>query len=883
MFKYMTEQPVLTVTKRDRISYINVDSSQRNLYPINAYEPNFRKLPNQPLLFTDGSNKITITDPNHTFRSGDLISINNVVNPPVVLDNVISIKSASRYVRIRHPNHGFSLSGLYDSENPELFRRVNYVDSNIAGLERTEIAPDTVKYYILREQSRALFVNIRGVRGEGVSGDFIGNIPVNTINGTKQIVLIFRNKNGVFELETDSYLIELEETSNINYTDVRRENVFINSLMIYGIPLNMINSGTPISAQQRIPFLTIFQTTDDSYTVEVSFPAIVPQTLSSAGGNNIIVRRVISSTPGYPNPSSYVIPLTRTFRNIIQSRVIASSFPNSQRTINKSNNRIYWRDLDSGPNIYYIEVPSGNYSADCLTRVMESLFSRVPLFRYAPNSEFITAMDMNEQYDGDNYKFHIINVNINTETDIVSFSSFREIILRDRLNEPLIINIPNNRVIFTQAGDLMSATILRNIYNLSVSPFLEDETMFVLVTPDSHKFIDRRFPYTYGNMYRYLSRIGINNYFSYTTIREDRKAFLMNFMLNETQRELNSINTSTKLINFTYNPLTRIINLPDHRLSIGDVIITDQFDSINNNVRIYEIDSIIDEDNFRVFQYSIERGMKIIYGNLLINFYETVLSIDVTPVIIKNKTLSFVDIIPLPTADDMMIINHRNHNLIVGDRIQISGSVSVNRTPNDVINTEHIIFRVIDNNSYAVRLSPYTPLSEVVIQYNTVSLVYPVQLQLLFNFKNTMGNYLGFRQVGEETSITEFAHIITNQSPYEIPNDYTALGDEYIPPIKKLSFTGPDYCYIQCPQLGINTYQNTRPVQNVITKIRWWDIPGTVVFDSFEPAISLYDDPIRNISFLQINIVNRDGTLVEFNGLNHSFTIEITEAYKQLN
>ena len=59
--------------------------------------------------------------------------------------------------------------------------------------------------------------------------------------------------------------------------------------------------------------------------------------------------------------------------------------------------------------------------------------------------------------------------------------------------------------------------------------------------------------------------------------------------------------------------------------------------------------------------------------------------------------------------------------------------------------------------------------------------------------------------------------------------------------------------------------------------IKWSENPGNVVFDSFVHTNKVFDSPLPSLSSLHIDIYHPDGRLVEFNGLDHSFVLEITE------
>ncbi len=55
--------------------------------------------------------------------------INNVISKNVILQDIISIKKGSRFIRINHINHGISLFGLYDNMDDEQFMMINNVEN----------------------------------------------------------------------------------------------------------------------------------------------------------------------------------------------------------------------------------------------------------------------------------------------------------------------------------------------------------------------------------------------------------------------------------------------------------------------------------------------------------------------------------------------------------------------------------------------------------------------------------------------------------------------------------------------------------------------------------------------------------------------------------
>lgn len=73
----------------------------------------------------------------------------------------------------------------------------------------------------------------------------------------------------------------------------------------------------------------------------------------------------------------------------------------------------------------------------------------------------------------------------------------------------------------------------------------------------------------------------------------------------------------------------------------------------------------------------------------------------------------------------------------------------------------------------------------------------------------------------------------------------------------------------------IKTFYTFGPIRNGFAKILLSDCPGKVLFDTFVPMIHYYEDPLNELFELHIAFYNPDGTLVNFHGKDHSFTLEI--------
>ncbi|XWV26491.1 hypothetical protein QJ857_gp0578 [Tupanvirus soda lake] len=969
---YMNTDQQKNINTQKYISYIHVDSSRRNIQPINNYDELY-SLPPYPLYFTNESSKITVNFPNHPFQINDRVALSNVVSKNVMLNNALMVKKNSYFVRIFHQNHGLSFHGLYDPTNENEFTKIGYVDMLPTSYTENEDIPDSNQYYILKDNATInLMIQLSNIKGSDHTRTFIGNIPINYLNKKHNVYLLFIKNEQTFYSDPNSYMIILERKSSINYMDgvnyikqrngktstIATNNIYIKFHNLYGVPLNYLNSGTPINENSKYPYVTVLSITENTFTIDTNYNAIVDPDNSfynnedvtnldfdgtillnsnKGGGGQVYVRKISETIPGYPNPNSYVYKLDKTYKNVIQAKIIASEFPNSQRIINNSpddiiNNKLYWRNLDDGDYIYQLSIEPGNYSPIELKNAIETAFNSTIHYKYTDeyNAGIIPAIIQkytpsdNLIYDENGYnKYHIVDVDISDTTDKVTFSSYKELVLQDKTDSIRIITIPDDIIEFTMAEDLRKNFGINidnpnkpNIAPFPIKPFdPSNNVLFIYFTPAIHMRIQNQFPYAYGNLYKYVNHNndfigGINTFFAkidtITAILFNINRTKKIYPISESYNEINSINTNTILTNFSYNYLTKEVQKPNHLLKIGDIIVTDQFTEPGNigEVYVYEIDNIIDSEHFTVIKYNHGDGYKFIYDGIIINFNSTNNSEsqfwldqilpdeEIMPLLDPkqtppqdnlNNTLSFISINPLSTNKTRMIIFHPNHQLDVGDKIMITNSKSINQVPEIAINKQHVINKILNQDYYEVTLDKYIPIDNNQIDSvpNLVVIKYPDIFQLLFNFEDTLGNLLSFNKVGEDIAITSYKHTITNTDPYAYDYNYDSLGSEYQQKLKKLNMTGYNYFFISCPELA--TINNTKPVPNVFSIVRWSDNPGSVVIDSFAPTTKYFNNPIASISELHLTMIHPDGRLVEFNGLDHSFTIEIVELYNQPN
>ncbi len=233
-----------------------------------------------------------------------------------------------------------------------------------------------------------------------------------------------------------------------------------------------------------------------------------------------------------------------------------------------------------------------------------------------------------------------------------------------------------------------------------------------------------------------------------------------------------------------------------------------------------------------------------------------------------------------------IIVNHVNHGLSVGDKITIAGAISTSKVPNTVLNIEHIIESLVDSNNYVIKLPLHNESNQ---DTNTgggsaINILLPISFRLLFNYPDTLGNILGFRNVGEEFSITPFNTNLSNNIAYEYDYFKDGVGNEIFFDSKTrevenevIQLFGHNYILMCCSAFKNNESLSTNNIPGIFAKLLLSDSPGSILFNQYIQLAEQLNKPIKTLNELEFKFFSPSGSLFEFNGLNHSFTLEIYE------
>jgi hypothetical protein len=248
----------------------------------------------------------------------------------------------------------------------------------------------------------------------------------------------------------------------------------------------------------------------------------------------------------------------------------------------------------------------------------------------------------------------------------------------------------------------------------------------------------------------------------------------------------------------------------------------------------------------------------------------------------------------------IMTLSRTDENLSikVGDTIEVENSTDIIfndqsqkkvKIPSFNINKAHTISFIYDK-SYGIILGNINEInieqvsSDSLLTLSGKNTVITInnKFSLLFDRKDTIGNFLGFKQVGSSDSITKFKIEISNSDNYyteDINRDFlNSVGNVYNNNNGLINLS------------GVNNYMlmylnDIRNIQNInlpasFAKILLEGKPGDILFnthcDVFRHNVD-NNSKIYTLSELIIEFRYRDGRYVNFNNNEYSFTLEIIE------
>ena len=244
-----------------------------------------------------------------------------------------------------------------------------------------------------------------------------------------------------------------------------------------------------------------------------------------------------------------------------------------------------------------------------------------------------------------------------------------------------------------------------------------------------------------------------------------------------------------------------------------------------------------------------------------------------------------VDIYTINNIDYFrLIVKHPNNLVQVNNKVIVSNSLDIGLINKSYINKSFTVYEVnIENSSYNMLIAPVNQITSsnnlgTTLTDNgggAIQITSNARISLLFNYPNTIGAVLGFKNTGSQNSITPYKNIISNFDSYVNDKNLNSVGN-IVTSHQLLNFVGNNNYYL----LYLNDYElvsNTSNQENAFAKILLSGQPGDILFNTFINYPLEFDFPISTLNELQIKILYPDGTYPDFRNIDHSFTLRITE------
>ena len=674
----------------------------------------------------------------------------------------------------------------------------------------------------------------------------------------------------------------------------------------------------------------------------------------------------------YPNANTFKLDLDRDYINIEKVELVSTEFPNTDRVIKGSpsalqNNKIVWiNQEDSGLPVpfpeYSVELTSGNYTVSTLTDEMQTKMNLVKRSTAGGNKNHYFDIDIN--LDTDIVEIHSLNLTGLTDNSIVTTadSNLINVFVQETLGtatptwavgdkffllgvkgftggiSPRLLNgfhtvtqttldngsgsegvisiNENNFVIdFDESsggggGTIGFAALTKQVYSTPAALATEIATKMTAASTNSTTYtVD--FDSTVANRFTIAGSASFELLFSSGTNSATSTAPAIGFSAADTGAGTSHSGTSD-LVN---NTIQFEVSLP---AVFSDV-------AGGNGVRA---------GNVLPFKFLFGQGTDFTNNNFSSNTIAGVLgypeedSSEDLPGTDQLTTIS-VGIEDVTIGSNTLIETSTVHNLLAGDKIKISGLVtvpSILRTTDAVFTvlsvptttTFTIDFETISVNSISF---PFAKVSsnKVTVSHTSHSLV-TGDIVTIYRAETTGGilskvlngtartitvvdaNTYTFgtedifatsQETGGGSLIRVSAHF--NTATNTISNtlygfnglqDNTSDGTNLN---RSVNLDGENYVLLTSPQLGtfstsglVNAARKVK-VENVFAKLLLQGAPGTIIFSSFISSPKIFDSvPLALLNQLEFTIKRQDNNNYDFFGFDYSFAIEITELVDEI-
>lgn len=191
-----------------------------------------------------------------------------------------------------------------------------------------------------------------------------------------------------------------------------------------------------------------------------------------------------------------------------------------------------------------------------------------------------------------------------------------------------------------------------------------------------------------------------------------------------------------------------------------------------------------------------------------------------------------------------VIVHHPDHSITISD---VNTEIIVESTTNKNLNGSYNVVKIIDPDHYIINM-----IIDQIESYKNIFVFTPSKFRLLYDQSDSLHKLLGFNN--------------NNNS------EYTVFKTENVSDNVKLTTDN----YILMKINGFDFMESNGKVKRAFAKIIM-DKTNKILYNTFVDSEGYYylNKPLNELSELHVSFVNSDNELINFNNLDHSFTIEL--------
>ena len=582
----------------------------------------------------------------------------------------------------------------------------------------------------------------------------------------------------------------------------------------------------------------------------------------------------------YPEANNFRVYLGRTYTNVKEIALVSTEFPNSDAVIKTSSNTIYWineEDKDLNFPVYSVQLKTGYYTSSQLATELEE--------------KLRTVKRRNGLY-------HYFIVGIDTNSDLVSFISLKLTAIGNapistiRGTNILTINHPGHgfgsgdEIYIIGASSIagIPSTIINNTkyavtvlnaneYQIEVNVIATDtltgggnvkigvESPFKFLFGEFHNNPSKKLGFPLENSSQYVDTLVIKGPLRSKVLPLDNLVQLTqtSFMVQSISHGL-KINDKIMLFGVVTVPSVASIEF-----TIISVLDTDSFVVVSGT----SIDTL---DYSSISQATIRTNI----------FYLTF-----------GYPHGFNRIIEISNYDPSRLLVYTlfDHGLTQGQEIHIyppqGSTLPITSGPyvidivspdsflieNITVLTESITNAYIDvaTSFYLYNVDKFDAYDDLeVSKFKLFIREIESDRQISFAVDKT------FMSVEEEFGGTE---VRISSSIHGFRGKQTNRDAGLF---KSIDLSGENYVYFVSEKLGGTTFTNHSGIGNIFAKLQLSASPGAVIFNSFISTPIVFETPETNLTYFDMSVLTVDKELYDFNKLDFSFSLRVTELIEPL-